>query len=636
MKTKLRLTLGVVLLFICLFRITAQSSKQPVDPNTIKIDLGIIDIFDQQVNFNHNQSFKKFLSDQEITFNSKPAKIELIEHASQAGIAVKALFDSSSMIITLYENGNLYRKDTMALDLAQKVSCFYPQFDISLTDAAEVKVTNVKFNSPEYKQGIRDGYIIFSINGSKIGIDELDKAEMLLRQTKSKPLDLILINPSLNKNLACKLILLPTEKSYQNRPYTPEDIAKIFAKIRNVLLDNQARWKMKISPSIDDKSFDGISQSFEINKCKTQDQITTHMSSVHPVSMSSRLMPKNGFSLQQIFKNEKFQIQTNKSNKYQPGDAALYVMRFYNYEQNKTHISKNDKVGVQLRSAVRKISGPFYNKPGVFANYCIAAFEYESSKNYRAALNQYYASLRKLDQIIASDRTKLEAKKFVADRISHCSKQLNQPEYAALMAFASNCVSTALTNSSITEKDKNFYDFTNQIKSVCIEIETQLAEQKKQRIMSIVSAVSSVAGGVASFNIDPTLSLNYLIDAVDILEDFDSYSRGINELITQTTSSMEINLPAELQSEEHNPYEIKATEFIFESLLKEDLDKNVLRLIEEYAVDKQSIKTGLEQFKTTYKITGKMDPKPLLDAFLKHETIVYRYEKRGLKVPDKT
>ena len=291
-------------------------------------------------------------------------------------------------------------------------------------------------------------------------------------------------------------------------------------------------------------------------------------------------------------------------------------------------------ISTEVRGAVFRLSGPFYSKAGVFANYYIGAKQYETAKNYRAALNQYYASLRKVDDIIAGEQTKAKAKKAVLGHIAYCANELGQQEYAELIELAYDCVEMTIESNELRAANTNFYDFSEKVHGLCTEIESKLKKQRSGKAFALIGSIASAGLGVAATGLDANLALSLLANSADMLSENSRLNMELDAALYETTSSMTFNLPAELLQDESSPYEILASRYIAYALEHNDNKTQVLNRIAQYADNKPNLKQVVEQTKQEYELApDKLDHEALIRQLSKTEVIIFRYEKRGLKVP---
>lgn len=622
-----------ILFFLVNNQLILSQTASLVD--SFKVDIGIMDVFDTYHHFNHNQSFKLFLKDNPLNLNNKTATVDLVEHFSQAAVAINVKIGDARVMASFYKDGKLAIKDTIKIVAIEKnIPIFSPSFFL-VQSPNGIAITGIQPKSAEYQNGIRNGHILQEVDGVSVVSASIIDVEKLIQSKKQKVLRIKVYNPETTIDAYYNVNQYLTNIRGWNSPLTHEDVKLILKEIFSSMIRNRDTLGIQFASKINDKSFISIAPQHSTRKCQAQEQIATYLSDTHPVSLFSLASSTNGVYVDSIFKNEKFIYPNKKEKKSNIGDAALYVMRYYNYDQNESYLGNHHSVATELQDAAKELSGPYYNKPGVFANYFVAAKEYEVAKNYPAALNQYYASLRKIDQVIASESTKLQAKKIVTGRIAFCSRQLGQHNYAEIMKLAQECLGETLKDREMVSGDKNFYDFSKEVSGACESIEAKLKEQRTEKTFAIVTAVASVAAGVGSLSLDATGSLatSLILNSVDIMDQNAAFNYEVNKMLWESTSTMTIHLPQELGNDERSPYEIVASAYINYSLERSTNKRDLLNRIGRYATDKPAIKTALNQTLEDYDKTGKLDQTQLVRAIVNHEITVYRYEKRGMNVP---
>jgi hypothetical protein len=659
------------------------------------IDIGIMDIFDTELKLNHNQAFKKFLSRNDIRIGGKTASISLVEHQSGSKLAINSVMGNNRVITTVYKDGKILKKDTFRVtSIEKKVENHKLKFELIQTPAG---VTIISADSSyirnfrgDQKGKIQIGHVIQNINDTPVGND-LSAAEKLLVYQSSKIVPIVLLDPATGKSERFFLPTILNKTALWTYPLDEVSISLIFTGIYANLKSMQSDTEMLMGPVSENALKDLLKARNSEGKCKAQEQFTIYYDpKTHPVcvttqkntgqpqlatSASRRDKPESAVTVSQlaavefsnsasptdkpesavagtkvsstplssseiigsVFKREMFYYPKGKSDSknWEAGDAALWVIQYYNYDQNESHMIKHSSVDDNLKKAIEKMSGPYYNKPGVWANYLAAGVDYETNKNYGAALNQYYASLRKIDDIICSELTKVRAKKIALERIAFCSEKLGQTNYAGLMKLASECLKTLdVSNSDLSKGHDNFYKVADELQAVCVSVEQKLKEQRSERALSIVNAVASGAAGVASLSYDAVLATSLIINAVDIMDQNAQFNAQTNMVLAETTNSISINLPAELENEERSPYEVMATSYINYALTHSSNPYEILKKISDNAKENSALKNAAEKVKSSWRETGKINQTDLINELLRTEIIFYRYEKRGLSVPE--
>jgi|GEM_PF-1415720 len=635
------------------------------------IDIGIMDIFDTELKLNHNQAFKKFLSRNDIRIGGKTASISLVEHQSGSKLAINSVIGNNRVITTVYKDGKILKKDTFRVtSIEKKVENHKLKFELIQTPAG---VTVISADSSyirnfrgDQKGKIQIGHVVQNINDTPVGND-LSATEKLLVYQNSKIVPIVLLDPATGKSERFFLPTILNKTALWTYPLDEVSISLIFTDIYANLKSMQSDTEMLMGPVSENALKDLLKARNSEGKCKAQEQFTIYYDpKTHPVclitqkntgqpqlatSASPTDKPESAVAgtkvsstplssseiIGSVFKREVFYYPKGKSDskKWEAGDAALWVIQYYNYDQNESHMIKHSSVDDNLKKAIEKMSGPYYNKPGVWANYLAAGVDYETNQNYGAALNQYYASLRKIDDIICSELTKVRAKKIALERIAFCSDKLGQTNYAGLMKLACECLKTLdVSNSDLSKGHDNFYKVADELQVVCVSVEQKLKEQRNERALAIVEAVTSGAAGVASLSYDAVLATSLVINAVDIMDQNAKFNAQTNMVLAETTNSISINLPAELENEERSPYEIMATSYINYALTHSSNPYEILKKISDNAKENSALKNAAEKVKSSWRETGKINQTDLINELLRTEIIFYRYEKRGLSVPE--
>lgn len=664
-----KLVLGMLIAFVCFtLDLAAQST---VAPNKYPlVDIGVMDIFDLELKWNHNQAFKKFLAKSAIKMDGKIAKVDLVEHQSGSKVAINAVWGNNRVISTIYNEGKIVKRDTFRVFSIEKTRQAWKLalgliqtpagITIATADSSYLKLVSGNRNK------LKIGHVVLKIDDKLVGNDLL-AANQLLVLNKDKWVPVEVLDPATGKKDIFYCPIFQAKVSDWEYPLNEAAVSSIFKLLYANLSALQNQLGLSPDPLPENAVKGLLSSKSKQGKCKAQEQLATYSSKTHPVALTNQKTAiqtqKNtpsaqaeksaygvtgnkestaAFSSKQkiesIFRREVFyypEANPGDQKKWEAGDAALMVMQYYNYNQNESHLTRHHSVSEDLKESVKKLSGSYYNKPGVYANYFAAAVDYELYQNYGAALNQYYASLRKIDDIICSELTKVQAKKIALERIAFCSGKLGQTNYAGLLSLAGECLKSLDTpNSELSKGHNNFYEFTQNIQSTSISIEQKLKEQRVERVGAIVGSVVSIAAGVATVGIDAGLSSSFLFNAVDIMDQNAKFNAQTNLVLAETTGSIVINLPAELANDERSPYEIMATSYINYALVHSSTPGILLDKISDFAKGNPALKTATDKTKATWQESGKLDLNDLVNELLRTETLYYRYEKRGLKVPE--
>ncbi|MCB0520711.1 MAG: PDZ domain-containing protein [Lewinellaceae bacterium] len=594
----------------------------------LPVDLGIVNVYDETTHLNYNQLFKLVLKENAPTIGKSNLSVDLVEHPSQAALAVSLKLLDTTVVASYYRDGKPCSKDTFRvpkIEIKREVNAFSKYIEAG---PEGITVANLPESSPEYKQGIRNGDIIKEVNGKSIRANDLEKAKQRLDGKDGKTIAVKIQSNLSWKSVDFQLKRVPVKTAEWQRPFSPGNLEEIFTAVLRSMMKQSSNMGIafKTAPGFKMKSISKINSDAGGGKCRSNEQMALCKSSkMHPVA--------NGFNTKDLFAREEFYV-LKKDKKAQPGDAALNVLRFYNFDQQKSFLSVNDNVSFDVKNAVQKLSGPFYNKPGVLMNYFVAGSQYEKTGNYSAALNQFYSALLKVDDIIASDLAKARAKKVLFSHIANCSQQMNQTGYASLTTLAQQCMAELANDASLRDQDRNFYEFSSQMLEMSREIESKLATQRNEKKMAILGAVLSAAAGVATFDLDIDLSVSLFVNSIDILDDNANLNFQINSAISQATHEVKINLPAELQDEENNPYELVLTSAITYAFERAKHKEAILSLIGRYADGNPALaNVASELMRKCSRDNSNLDHTQLVAQLCQQEKTVYRYEKRGLSVP---
>ncbi len=636
-----------ILLIVNISILTANSTDEIRNDNFDPLDIGVLDIFDLKLNLNHNQAFLHFLKDNPIQLQGKLSSVGLIEHCSNAKFAIGAKFERNFLIVTLYKEGKLYHRDTTSIVSLekQKLNKFGPPFKVVKTsNGYSISESQIPVDGYIYNiLGIRNGQIIKSIQGNSVEKMNISQINKIIYSDYSQTLNFEFWDPIKNTNVSANFVQQSVVISQWNEILTHYDIITIFKEIYQCINKSLSKYDVICQPEV--KTYlvsQKIAPTFTSVYCKSPDQIAIHESKMHPVSLFSVQTKENGLMLDSIFKHEKFYYSRKKEKKSEIGDAALYTTRYYNYDQKESRLSENSYVDNQLIHAVKDLSGPFYNKPGVIANYFVAAREYDYASNYSAALNQYYAAMRKIDDVICSEKTKMNAKRITCSRISFCTMKQNQPILSSLMKLSSDCIDIALESNTLDDGDENFYKFSKDIEETCVDVENKLAEQKRKNTWNAIGSIANLAAGALSlkYDVTGTTALSFYNNHLALREQNFQFNISTNQILTDITSSMNINLPKELIDDENNPYEVMASLYINEAILAADDKEKVLEKIKTFFQNDSKLKgrkeiiEAIDQTYNYFKLTGKLDHLKLIEKLATLEISVYRFEKRGLQVPD--
>jgi len=620
----------VALLYVCLFCVRPALAQNATTP----VGLGIVGISDATTRLNYNQLFKMILKDNPATLDGKALTADLVEHQSQAEVAVKASFLEGGVACVFYKKGQLVAKDTFRVpSLETLVDERIPTLQIESIPEG-FAIVNVSENSQEFSKGIRNGDILLEVgNVTKVPSDP-EKVRDLLKGTPSSNFVFVkLKRPSTGMEAVYWAGVHTVKKPVWQRPLQAEQLQGIFKALlgKMALPASNTGVVFKKAPNFSLKALAKAKNLTSTGKCKSYEQLTMSSDSrMHGLSPS--------VNLDSIFSREKHYL-IKESRKIEPGEAALNVLRYYNFDQRESYLSDNDHVGNDVKNVVGQLSGPFYHKPGVFANYFIAAKQYEKAGNHAAALNQYYGAYMKIDDMIASEMVKARAKKIVFGRIAHCSKQLNQPEYAALAQLAHDCLENTLKDQGLKKQDREFYDFSQKTFDLCVNVENTLAKQRSEKRAAIFGAVLNAGMGVATLdlnNLDNLVSTGFFVNAIDIMNQNDQLNYEINTMLTETTQSVEFNLPPELRDDEDSsPFELIATAAISYALERSTDKTAVLDRIEQYAAKRPAMKRALETTQQQYRLNSQtLDIGALVGQLIRTEKTAFRYEKRGHALPE--
>lgn len=612
---------------LCVHLLPAQNAKTSAG-------LGIVGISDESTRLNYNQLFKMILKDNPATLDGKALTVDLVEHQSQADVAVKASFLEGGVAYVFYKNGQLVAKDTLRVpSLETLVDERLPALQIESTPDG-FAVVNVSEKDQVYAQGIRNGDILLEVGTATEIPNNLEKVRILLKGTPtSNTLYVKLKRPSTGVETAYWVKIQSYKKPVWQRPLQTEQLHSIFKALLFDMAQPTSNMGIvfKKGYNFSMKSIAKAKSLAGTGKCKSYEQLTMSAESrMHGVSPS--------VNLDSIFGREKFYL-LKESKKVEPGEAALHVLRYYNFDQRESYLSDNDHVSGDVKGVVRQISGPFYHKPGVFANYFIAAKQYEKAGNYTAALNQYYGAYLKIDDMIAGELVKAKAKRAVLGCIAHCTKQINQPEYSALVLLAHDCLKITTDDVNLKKQNSEFYDFSQNTFDLCVTVENTLAKQRSEKRAAIFGAVLNAGMGVATLsldNLDNLVSTGFFVNAIDIMNQNDQLNYEINTMLTETTQSIEFNLPPELRDDEDSsPFELIATAAISYALERSTDKTAVLDRIEQYAAKRPAMKRALETTQQQYRLnSNNLDSRTLVGQLIRTEKTTFRYEKRGFALPE--
>lgn len=595
----------------------------------VRPGLGIVDISDEETRLNYNQLFKLVLKDNPATLNKLPISVDLVEHQSQSAVAVKAIFLENSLSLVFYKDGQPCFKDTILLPKLERfrdVRCTNLRMEASQKG---IVVVNLAENGPEYQQGIRSGDIIQEISGTRVGARDIKTARKLMEGT-AKAVLVKIQRPATGEVKTYRVPLYDSKKTEWTRPLQTYQLQILFTAVLQAMAQPQSKTgiSFKNGSSFKMKAVSKAKNLASSGKCKSYEQIAlSDDSRMHALSPS--------VNLDSIFTQEKF-FRPKESKKTEPGDASLNVLRYYNFDQNESFLGVNKNVSTEVKEVIAKMSGPFYDKPGVFANYFIGAKQYEKAGNYSAALNQYYGAYLKIDDMIASELVKANAKRIVFGRLAYCSKQLRQPEYTDLMLLAHDCLKITATDSELKKQNKEFYEFSKSTLDLSIDVENSLSKQRAEKRNAIIGAVLNAGMGLASFNLDSYISAGFFVNAVNIIDENQTLNSQINSMLYETTESVEFNLPPELQDDQDSsPFELIATASINYALERTANKSAVLDRIEKYATNRPGMKHAMDTTRQTYNLNqSRLDATALVAQLIRTEKSSFRYEKRGLPLPE--
>lgn len=620
-------TLSPVAFLIAFFCIVTISFAQTL-PN--QPGLGIVTVSDEITRLNYNQLFKMVAQNNPATLDGAPLTVDLVEHQSQSVAAVSIQFEAARALVSYYKNGQPLAKDTIRIP---RLETKRPFKGICLPLAAGpsgIAVGQLPATEAEYKLGIRPGDIIVEMNGLAMPAGKIDQARALLEDSLRAPSVRVKIKkPEDGATKEYTLKRRPMTYPYWTRPLQVDQLEKIFTQVLSSMSrgkGSRLEIRFKNANVFRTDALAKAQNRADRGKCRAYEPMPTNPDSkMHVIA--------EGIALNDIFSSERFTV--SKPNKKAPvGDAALHVLRYYNFEQRKSFAGANDNISADVKDAIQKLSGPFYHMPGVFVNYYTGGKQYEKAANFPAALNQYYGAYFKIDDMVAGEWVKVRAKKAVLAGIARCSKQLKQNEYANLTALAQDCLGLVTEDWLLKEQNKNFYTFSEKTLQLSRDIEKQLAKQRSEKRLAIASAVLSAGAGLASLNFDLNISTNFFIQSVDILDDNARLNARINSTLSESTHSIQINLPAELQEEDGNPNELVLATAINYAFERCDNKMAVLDRIAKYAAGKPALQQAIDGLRRQYEISRKnLDTTALVAELIKTERTVYRYEKRGLQLP---
>lgn len=620
-------TLSLVAFLIVFLSIAATTFAQnlPSQPG-----LGIVAVTDEITHLNYNQLFKMVAQGNPATLNGAPLRVDLVEHPSQAAAAISIRMEAARALVSFYKNGQPVAKDTIRIPRLETKRPFKGICLPLTAGPSGIVVGQLPATEAEFKLGIRPGDIIVEMNGQAMPADKIGQALALLEDSLRAPSVRVKIQkPEDGTTKEYTLKRRPMTYPYWARPLQVDQLEKIFTQVlSSVSRGKGSRLEIRFKNANVFRT-DALAKAqnrADRGKCRAYEQMPTNPDSkMHVIA--------EGIALNDIFGGERFTV--SKPNKKAPvGDAALHVLRYYNFEQRKSFASVNDNISADVKDAIQKLSGPFYNMPGVFVNYYTSGKQYEKAANFPAALNQYYGAYFKIDDMVASEWVKARAKKAVLASIARCSKQLKQNEYAELSALAQDCLGLTTEDWTLMGQNRNFYTFSEKTLQLSRDIEKQLAKQRSEKRLAIATAVLSAGAGLASLNFDLNISANFFIQSIDILDDNARLNARINSTLSESTHSIQINLPAELQDEEVNPNEMVLASAINYALERCENKTAVLDRIAKYAGSNPALKQAADALRTQYQVSHKnLDTTALVTELIKTERTVYRYEKRGLQLP---
>lgn len=599
-------------------------------PKADKLGIGILQIYDDSTHLNYSQLFQMMLRDNPVQRGKTKLSVGLVEHQSQAEWAVAAKFLANKAVVNIYQAGKLAKKDTIAIKSLEPTYEVYTLL-LNIHKTSEgFEIGELDTKSELFKAGVRQGDLLTIVSGKSTMWLTLKQVQQFLDSDKKGETEIYIKH---KKSGNIKSYKLEREKVQRRvpewpRPLQVEQLQVIFKEVANLLFTPIIKSGLTLkNRTFDVKSFEAAkNRADQSGKCLSYTQMpTAENRKFHPVVAT--------VGMDSIFQKEKFD-KLNRSKTAPTGEPALEVLRYYNFDQNRTHLYNNGKVSEEVKDVVRKLSGPFFNKPGVFANYFIAAKEYETAKNYPAALNQYYAVLIKTDDLICGELTKVKAKKVVLRRIAHCTRQMGQKDYALMTDFAADCLELTLRDKNLQEQNANFYDFSEKVMSLSTDIEDKLAQQRSEKAWAIATAVISAGAGVATFNLDVGLATSFFNNSLNIIDQNDEFNAQINAALWQATNNMQFNLPPELQEDDNNPYEAVLTAAVAYSVERTSSKTALFNFMSNFAKDKPALAAELEKMQQQWALTGQnLDHLGFIRQLQIVEKIYFNYEKRGLKVP---
>lgn len=593
-----------------------------------KLTLGIVDVYDEKSHLNYGQLFKKALQEYPIMAGKNEVFPELVEHPSQANFAFKVKIQNATMIVSFFKDGQVKSKDTVSIEkLVNKNTVFGVGMVLNPTKSG-LQLKEIFPNSNLLSTSVSIGDMLTKINGATVGTKGLDELYDQLEGEEGSSVKLTFERLTNREAYEVEVEREGVTRPSWTRPLTQESLIHIFGSCIQSL--KTASTDLKFSPNhlnaSQNKAFRDIKLDLP-NVKKSSHLFSTNASNkVH----KAPIFPERD----SIFKKERF-IPINISKKSVTGDAALNVLKFYNTRHVHTNFCRNDNIVGDTKKVVTRITEPLYHSPGVFSNYFYAALQYEKAQKYAEALNQLYACYMLADDMTASEQVKVQSKVFLLNHIAKCTKALNQPAYSELVKLSADCLELVDKYSDLEGQAKDYYSFIGEVNRFCENLDAQLAQQKSHNFWSTLNALANTAAGVATLSADPITSINFFSNAVDIVDDNIAFNDQFNSELRSVTRSAEFNLPAELLDDEANPAETIATQTIFYALTKANNPSRILDRIQSYARNKPVLS---EIFKTSFKSLNTKDfytdLPGLTNQLLNLEKMVYRFEKRGLPLPD--
>jgi len=618
-----------------------------------KLTLGIVDVYDEKSHLNYSQLFKRALQEYPIMAGKNEVFPELVEHPSQANFAFRVKIQNATMIVSYFKDGQVKSKDTVSIEkLVNKNPVFgvgivlnptksglqlkeiFPNSNLLSTSVSigdiltKVNGTTVAAIAPGSVIYSSIGDILIKNHGNTAGSTGMDNLYDRLEGEEGSSVKLTFERQTNREAYEVEVEREGITRPSWTRPLTQESLILIFSSCIHSL--KTASTDLKFYPfhlnASQNKAFKNIKLDLPDVKKSSHLFSTNASNKVHKAPM----FPERD----SIFNQERF-IPIHISKKSAAGDAALNVLKFYNTKQVPTNFSQNRNIAWDTKKVVARITEPLYHSPGVFSNYFYAALQYEKTQKYAEALNQLYACYMLADDMTASEHVKVQSKVFLLNHIAKCTKALNQPAYSELVKLSADCLELVARYSELEGQAKDYYSFINEVHRFCETLDAQLAQQRSNNFWSTVTALASTAAGVATLSVDPLTSMTFFSTAVDIVDDNIAFNDQFNSELRSVTRSAEFNLPAELLDDEANPAETIATQTIFYALTKANNPSRILDRIQSYARNKPVLS---EIFKTSFKSLNTKDfytdLPGLTNQLLNLEKMVYRFEKRGLPLPD--